>query len=161
LKKWFATMWLDSREECTSATYGGALDFTTALMHDYQGRLLSLSIAHPDGTVDFLVQPHHLKMCCSTACLYTAAILNCRSDTARSGVSFAYISTKNVSAASRSVNTASPCRGSFHEKYSATYVLKSSVSSIMSMDARKNLSGLYSRSGTLGSFYSFCSERRG
>jgi hypothetical protein len=34
-----------------------------------------------------------------------------------------------------------------HEKYSATYVLQSSVSSIMSMDARKNWSGLYSRIG--------------
>src|ERR1051325_12233704 len=56
-----------------------------------------------------------------------------------------YTLNKNLSASSNSVKTASPCRGTFHEKYSATYVLQSSISSIMSMEARKDGSGLYSR----------------
>jgi len=68
-----------------------------------------------------------------------------RSAGRRSGVVSAYILNKNPSASSNSVKTASPCRGASHEKYSATYVLKSSISSIGSMEPRKDWSGLYSR----------------
>ena len=77
-----------------------------------------------------------------------------RSAGRRSGVVSAYILNKNPSASSNSVKTASPCRGAFHEKYSATYVLKSSISSIVSMEPRKDWSGLYSRVCIPASFYS-------
>src|SRR5207247_10712483 len=77
-----------------------------------------------------------------------------RSAGRRSGVVSAYILNKNPSASSNSVKTASPCRGASHEKYSATYVLKSSISSIGSMEPRKDWSGLYSRVCIPGSFYS-------
>src|SRR4029077_3724535 len=78
-----------------------------------------------------------------------------RSAGRRSGVVSAYILNKNPSASSNSVKTASPCRGTFHEKYSATYVLKSSISSIVPMEPRKDWSGVYSRVYISGSFYSF------
>ena len=77
-----------------------------------------------------------------------------RSAGTRSGVVSAYILNKNPSASSNSVKTAAPCRGTFHEKYSATYVLKSSISSIVSIEPRKDSSGLYSRVCIPGSFYS-------
>jgi hypothetical protein len=77
-----------------------------------------------------------------------------RSAGRRSGVVSAYILNKNPSASSNSVKTASPCRGTFQEKYSATYVLKSSISSIVSMEPRKDWSGLYSRACIPESFYS-------
>ena len=77
-----------------------------------------------------------------------------RSAGRRSGVVSAYILNKNPSASPHSVKTASPCGGAFHEKYSATYVLKSSISSIVSMEPRKDWSGLNSRGCIPGSFYS-------
>ncbi len=75
-----------------------------------------------------------------------------RSAGRRSGVVSAYIFNKNPAAASNSLNTAAPCRGTFQQKYSATYVLKSSISSIVSMEPRKDWSGLYSRVCISGSF---------
>ena len=84
-----------------------------------------------------------------------------RSAGRRSGVVSAYILNKNPSASSNSVKTASPCRGTFHEKYSATYVLKSSISSIVSMEPRKDWSGVYSRVYISGSFCSLSGNRGG
>src|SRR5258708_17935245 len=86
---------------------------------------------------------------------------NRRSGGRSSGVVSAYILNKNPSASSNSVKTASPCRGTFHEKYSATYVLKSSISSIASMEPRKDWSGVYSRAYISGSFYSLSGDRGG
>src|SRR5437016_3495168 len=82
-----------------------------------------------------------------------------RSAGRRSGVVSEYILNKNPSASSNSVKTASPCRGTFHEKYSATYVLKSSISSIVPMEPRKDWSGVYSRVYISGSFHSLSGDR--